>query len=193
MEFGPRALGGRSIMGDARSAKMQSVMNLKIKYRESFRPFAPAVLEERLGDVFELDRPSPYMLLVADVKRSRCLPRQGDERDLPLVEWVNRPRSDLPAITHVDYSARVQSVSRATSPRFHALLSAFEAATGCPVLINTSFNVRGEPIVCTPEDAYRCFMRSEIDDLVLGDLLLEKEQQPARADDGSWKQEFTLD
>ncbi len=193
MEFGPRSLGNRSIVGDPRSPRMQSVMNLKIKYRESFRPFAPAVLEERIGDVFELDRPSPYMLLVADVLRSRRLPPQGDERDLPLVEWVNRPRSDLPAITHVDGSARVQSVSRATQPRFHALLSAFEAATGCPVLINTSFNVRGEPIVCTPEDAYRCFMRSEIDDLVLGDLLLEKELQPKPADDGSWRQEFTLD
>ena len=193
MEFGPRSLGNRSIVGDPRSPRMQSVMNLKIKYRESFRPFAPAVLEERTADVFELDRPSPYMLLVAQVKPARCLPKQGDERDLPLVEWVNRPRSDLPAITHVDFSARVQSVSKATSPRFHALLSAFETATGCPVLINTSFNVRGEPIVCTPEDAYRCFMRSEIDDLVLGDLLLEKEQQPARPDDGSWRQQFTLD
>ena len=193
MEFGPRSLGNRSIVGDPRSPRMQSVMNLKIKYRESFRPFAPAVLEERVGDIFELDRSSPYMLLVADVQRSRCLPKRGDERDLPLVEWVNRPRSDLPAITHVDFSARVQSVSRATQPRFHALLSAFEALTGCPVLINTSFNVRGEPIVCTPEDAYRCFMRSEIDDLVLGDLLLEKESQPAPADDGRWRQEFTLD
>ena len=151
------------------------------------------VLEERIASVFELDRPSPYMLLVAPVAAARCLPKQGDERDLPLVEWVNRPRSDLPAITHVDYSARVQSVSQATSPRFHALLSAFESLTGCPVLINTSFNVRGEPIVCTPEDAYRCFMRSRVDDLVLGDLLLEKELQPKAADDGSWRQEFTLD
>ena len=193
MEFGPRSLGNRSIVGDPRSPRMQSVMNLKIKYRESFRPFAPAVLEERIAEVFELDRRSPYMLLVAPVAAARCLPKQGDERDLPLVEWVNRPRSDLPAITHVDHSARVQSVSRATQPRFHALLSAFEELTGCPVLINTSFNVRGEPIVCTPEDAYRCFMRSEIDDLVLGNLLLEKELQPARADDGAWRQEFTLD
>ena len=193
MEFGPRSLGNRSIVGDPRSPRMQSVMNLKIKYRESFRPFAPAVLEERIAEVFELDRRSPYMLLVAPVAAARCLPKQGDERDLPLVEWVNRPRSDLPAITHVDHSARVQSVSRATQPRFHALLSAFEELTGCPVLINTSFNVRGEPIVCTPEDAYRCFMRSEIDDLVLGNLLLEKELQPARVDDGAWRQEFTLD
>jgi carbamoyltransferase len=193
MEFGPRALGNRSIVGDPRSPRMQSVMNLKIKYRESFRPFAPAVLEERTADVFELDRSSPYMLLVADVRRERRLPLSGDERDLPLVEWVNRPRSDLPAITHVDGSARVQSVSRSTQPRFHELLTAFEAATGCPVLINTSFNVRGEPIVCTPEDAYRCFMRSGIDDLVLGNLLLEKELQPARAEDDRWKQEFTLD
>ncbi len=193
MEFGPRALGNRSIVGDPRSPRMQSVMNLKIKYRESFRPFAPAVLEERTAEVFELDRRSPYMLLVAEVRASRRLPKRGDERDLPLVEWVNRPRSDLPAITHVDFSARVQTVSPATQPRFHALLTAFEAETGCPVLINTSFNVRGEPIVCTPEDACRCFMRSEIDDLVLGNLLLEKEQQPARADDGEWRQEFTLD
>ncbi len=193
MEFGPRALGNRSIVGDPRSPRMQSVMNLKIKYRESFRPFAPAVLEERAGDVFALDRPSPYMLLVAEVQPARRLPKRGDERDLALVEWVNRPRSDLPAVTHVDFSARVQTVSQATQPRFHALLAAFEALTSCPVLINTSFNVRGEPIVCTPEDAYRCFMRSEIDDLVLGDLLLEKEQQPARADDGKWRQEFTLD
>ncbi|MEO8277955.1 MAG: carbamoyltransferase C-terminal domain-containing protein, partial [Thermoanaerobaculia bacterium] len=193
MEFGPRALGNRSIVGDPRSPRMQSVMNLKIKYRESFRPFAPAVLAERIGDVFDLDRPSPYMLLVADVQPARCLPKIGDESGLPLVEWVNRPRSDLPAITHVDYSARVQSVTPETQPRFHALLTAFEALTGCPVLINTSFNVRGEPIVCTPEDAYRCFMRSEIDDLVLGDLLLEKEKQPVAKDDGAWRQEFTLD
>ena len=177
MEFGPRSLGNRSIVGDPRSPRMQSVMNLKVKYRESFRPFAPAVLEERLAQVFELDRPSPYMLLVAEVKRSRCLPRQGDEHNLPLVEWVNRPRSDLPAITHVDFSARVQSVSEATSPRFHALLSAFEELTGCPVLINTSVNVRGEPIVCTPEDAFRCFMGSEIEMLVVGNCVLDKEAQ----------------
>ncbi|HKV11709.1 MAG TPA: carbamoyltransferase, partial [Thermoanaerobaculia bacterium] len=168
MEFGPRALGGRSIIGDARSPKMQSVMNLKIKYRESFRPFAPSVLEEKVSDYFELDRPSPYMLLVADVVEKRRIPKRGDERDLPLLEWVNRPRSDVPAITHVDYSARIQTVSKEDSPRYHAILTEFEKLTGYGVIVNTSFNVRGEPIVCTPEDAYRCFMRTEMDYLVLG-------------------------
>ncbi|PYQ56569.1 MAG: hypothetical protein DMF53_25140, partial [Acidobacteria bacterium] len=192
MEFGPRALGGRSIIGDARSAKMQSVMNLKIKYRESFRPFAPSVLEERVSDYFELDRPSPYMLLVADVVQSRRIPKRGDERDLPLTEWVNRPRSDVPAITHVDYSARIQTVGE-ESPRYHAILQEFEKLTGYGVIVNTSFNVRGEPIVCTPEDAYRCFMRTEMDYLVLGPFLLEKKAQPALAEKGDWRQEFQLD
>jgi carbamoyltransferase len=193
MEFGPRALGGRSIVGDARSPKMQSVMNLKIKYRESFRPFAPSVLEERVSDYFELDRPSPYMLLVADVVASRRIAKRGDENELPLVEWVNRPRSDVPAITHVDYSARVQTVSREDSPRYHAILSEFEKLTGYGVIVNTSFNVRGEPIVCTPEDAYRCFMRTEMDYLVVGPFLLEKKAQPALAEQGDWRQEFQLD
>jgi len=193
MEFGPRALGGRSIVGDARSPKMQSVMNLKIKYRESFRPFAPSVLEERVSDYFELDRPSPYMLLVADVVESRRIAKRGDEKGLPLVEWVNRPRSDVPAITHVDYSARIQTVSRQDSPRYHAVLSEFEKLTGYGVIVNTSFNVRGEPIVCTPEDAYRCFMRTEMDNLVLGPFLLEKKAQPAFAEGGDWRQEFQLD
>jgi carbamoyltransferase len=193
MEFGPRALGGRSIVGDARSPKMQSIMNLKIKFRESFRPFAPSVLEERIADFFELDRPSPYMLLVADVVESRRVPRRGDEQDLPLVEWVNRPRSDVPAITHVDYSARIQSVSREDSPRYHALISEFEKLTGYGVIVNTSFNVRGEPIVCTPEDAYRCFMRTEMDYLVLGSFLLEKKAQPALPETGDWRQEYQLD
>jgi carbamoyltransferase len=192
MEFGPRALGGRSIIGDARSPKMQSVMNLKIKYRESFRPFAPSVLEERVSDYFDLDRPSPYMLLVADVVERRRVPRQGDERDLPLTEWVNRPRSDVPAITHVDYSARIQTVGE-ESPRYHAILQEFEKLTGYGVIVNTSFNVRGEPIVCTPEDAYRCFMRTEMDYLVLGPFLLEKKAQPALAEKGDWRQEFQLD
>jgi len=193
MEFGPRALGGRSIVGDARSPKMQSVMNLKIKYRESFRPFAPSVLEERVSDYFELDRPSPYMLLVADVVESRRIAKRGDEKGLPLVEWVNRPRSDVPAITHVDYSARIQTVSRQDSPRYHAVLSEFEKLTGYGVIVNTSFNVRGEPIVCTPEDAYRCFMRTEMDYLVLGPFLLEKTAQPPFAEGGDWRQEFQLD
>jgi carbamoyltransferase len=193
MEFGPRALGGRSIIGDARSPKMQSVMNLKIKYRESFRPFAPSVMEERVSDFFELDRPSPYMLLVADVVERRRIPKRGDERDLPLLEWVNRPRSDVPAITHVDYSARIQTVSREDSPRYHAILSEFEKLTGYGVIVNTSFNVRGEPIVCTPEDAYRCFMRTEMDYLVLGPFLLEKKAQPKLEEKGDWRQEFQLD
>jgi carbamoyltransferase len=193
MEFGPRALGNRSIVGDARSPRMQSIMNLKIKFRESFRPFAPTVLEERVADYFELDRPSPYMLLVADVVRSRRVPRRGDEEELPLVEWVNRPRSDLPAITHVDYSARIQTVSREENPRYHSLLVEFEKATGCAVIVNTSFNVRGEPIVCTPEDAYRCFMRTEMDSLVLGPFLLEKPAQPPFADRQDWRQDYQLD
>jgi carbamoyltransferase len=193
MEFGPRALGNRSIIGDARSPKMQSVMNLKIKYRESFRPFAPSCLEERLSDYFEIDRPSPYMLLVAPVRRERCLPPQGDERELDVQERVNRRRSDLPAITHVDYSARIQSVGARTNPRYHALHEAFERLTGCAVLINTSFNVRGEPIVCTPEDAYRCFMRTEMDYLVLGPYLLAKSEQPSWTETGDWKETFALD
>jgi len=193
MEFGPRALGNRSIVGDARSPRMQSIMNLKIKYRESFRPFAPSVLEERTGEYFDLDRPSPYMLLVADVVGPRRVPRRGDEESLPLVEWVNRPRSDIPAITHVDYSARIQTVSREENPRYHALLAEFERQTGCGVIVNTSFNVRGEPIVCTPEDAYRCFMRTEMDHLVLGPFLLAKEDQPPFADRGNWRQDYQLD
>jgi carbamoyltransferase len=192
MEFGPRALGGRSIIGDARSPKMQSVMNLKIKHRESFRPFAPSVLEERVSDYFELDRPSPYMLLVADVVERRRVPKRGDEKDLPLLEWVNRPRSDVPAITHVDYSARIQTVGE-ESPRYHAILTEFEKLTGYGVIVNTSFNVRGEPIVCTPEDAYRCFMRTEMDYLVLGPFLLDKKAQPELEEKGDWRQEFQLD
>ena len=177
MEFGPRALGNRSILGDPRSAKMQSVMNLKIKQRESFRPFAPSVLEERVGDYFELDAPSPYMLLVADVRASRRREVQALEGD-DLVAWVNQIRSDVPAITHVDFSARVQSVSARTNPRYHALITAFEKRTGCGLLVNTSFNVRGEPIVCTPGDAYACFMGTEIDVLSLGPFLLLAEEQP---------------
>jgi len=193
MEFGPRALGNRSIVGDARSPKMQSTLNLKIKFRESFRPFAPSCLEERVGDYFELDHASPYMLLVADVKKELCTPSRGDERDLEIHEWVNRPRSDLPAITHVDYSARIQSVSRDTNPRYHALISAFEEQTGCPVIINTSFNVRGEPIVGTPSDAYRCFMRTEMDYLVLGPFLLAKTDQPMWSESDSWREALQPD
>jgi carbamoyltransferase len=193
MEFGPRALGNRSIIGDARSEKMQSVLNLKIKFRESFRPFAPSCLEEKIGEYFDLDRPSPYMLLVAPVRKERCLERVGDERELEIHEWVNRPRSDVPAITHVDYSARIQSVSAETNPRYHALLEAFEAETGCGLIINTSFNVRGEPIVGTPTDAYRCFMRTEMDYLVLGPYLLQKSDQPRWQDFDSWQGTFDLD
>jgi carbamoyltransferase len=193
MEFGPRALGNRSIIGDARSPKMQSIMNLKIKYRESFRPFAPAVLEERVADYFELTEPSPYMLLVAPVKESRRMPIPQGDRNLFGIERLNRPRSDIPAVTHLDYSARVQTVSKRTNPRFHALLTSFEARTGYGILVNTSFNVRGEPIVCTPEDAYRCFMRTEMDALVLGNCLLRKEHQAPLARDTDWQTEFQLD
>jgi carbamoyltransferase len=178
MEWGPRALGNRSIVADARSPRMQSILNLKIKHRESFRPFAPSVLLERASDYFELDRPSPYMLLVAPVRAERRVPPTGDERRLPIKEWVNRVRSDVPAITHVDYSARIQTVDQRTSPRYHELLSAFEALTGCGLIVNTSFNERGEPIVCTPADAYDCFMRTEMDYLVLESFLLAKADQP---------------
>ena len=192
MEFGPRALGGRSIIGDARSPKMQSIMNLKIKYRESFRPFAPACLEERAADYFELDRPSPYMLLVAQVRRERCLGLDADAT-LSARDRIHQVRSDIPAITHVDYSARVQTVNRETSPRCHAILQAFERLTGCGVIINTSFNVRGEPPVCTPEDAYRCFMRTGMDHLVLGGYILDKRRQPPFQDQADWKKDFVLD
>jgi carbamoyltransferase len=193
MEFGPRALGGRSILGDPRSKQMQSVMNLKIKYRESFRPFAPAVLAERVSDWFELDRRSPYMLLVAPVSRDRCHTMTEHQNQLFGIEKLNIPRSEIPAITHVDYSARVQTVHRDTNPRFHALLEAFEQKTGCPVLVNTSFNVRGEPIVCTPEDAYRCFMRTQMDYLVLENFLLAKKDQPEWREAGDWRNEYELD
>lgn len=193
MEFGPRALGGRSIIGDPRSAKMQSVMNLKIKYRESFRPFAPAVAAEHVSEWFEIDRPSPYMLLVAGVKEQHRIPMTAEQQQLFGIEKLNVPRSTVPAITHVDYSARIQTIHRETNPRFHALISAFAARTGCPILVNTSFNVRGEPIVCTPEDAYRCFMRTEMDYLVLENFLLAKTDQPRQDQDESWKTEFELD
>jgi carbamoyltransferase len=193
MEFGPRALGGRSIIGDARSPKMQSQMNLKIKYRESFRPFAPAVLGERVADYFELDRPSPYMLLVAPVAKGLRHPMTLEQEDLFGIEKLNVLRSQVPAVTHVDYSARIQTVHPETNPRFHALLKAFEASTGCPLLVNTSFNVRGEPIVCTPEDAYRCFMRTEMDYLVFENFIMAKVDQPKWETAESWKTEFELD
>jgi carbamoyltransferase len=193
MEFGPRALGNRSIVGDARSPRMQSIMNLKIKYRESFRPFAPSVLEEKVGEYFELENPSPYMLLVADVQAERRLAASGDREELELVEWVNQPRSDIPAVTHVDYSARVQTVSAETNPRYHRLIQEMEHLTGCAVIVNTSFNVRGEPIVCTPEDAYRCFQRTEMDVLSLGPFLLYKRDQPKLEEAGDWREELPLD
>jgi len=193
MEFGPRALGNRSILGDPRNSKMQSVMNLKIKYRESFRPFAPAVLVERTADYFELDRPSPYMGLVAKVREDLRLPMSDEQQRLFGIDRLNVPRSSIPAVTHVDYSARIQSVDARTNPRFHRLIERFAALSGCAVLVNTSFNVRGEPIVCTPEDAYRCFMRTEMDVLAVGDFLLVKSDQPERPRDESWKREFELD
>ena len=193
MEYGPRALGNRSILADARNPKMQSHLNLATKFRESFRPFAPAVLEERAAEWFELDGPSPYMLMVASLREDKRHPRQDSEAALPLEQWVNQVRSLAPAITHVDYSARIQTVSRQTNPEFHAILSAFERMTGCPLLVNTSFNVRSEPIVCTPADAFQCFMRTGIDVLVLNKFLLDKREQPPWEETVDWKQEFGLD
>ncbi|HJW68575.1 MAG TPA: carbamoyltransferase [Candidatus Binatia bacterium] len=193
MEFGPRALGTRSILGDPRSPRMQSVLNLKIKYRESFRPFAPSVLREHLSEWFELDVDSPYMLLVAPVRAEHRVAMTAEQQRLFGIEKLNVPRSTLPAVTHVDYSARIQTVHAETNPLYHALVERFLALTGCPVLVNTSFNVRGEPIVCTPEDAWRCFMRTEMDHLVIGSFVLDKARQPALADDGAWRAEFELD
>jgi carbamoyltransferase len=193
MEFGPRALGARSIIGDARNPKMQSVMNLKIKYRESFRPFAPSVLRERVSDYFVLDADSPYMLLVAPVLEKRRIQMTEEQRSLWGIELLNVPRSDIPAATHVDYSARIQTVHQETNPRYYKLLKAFEAKTDCGLLVNTSFNVRNEPIVCSPEDAYRCFMRSAIDILVLENCLLYKAEQKPLEDDTNWQQEFEMD
>jgi carbamoyltransferase len=193
MEFGPRALGGRSILGDARSPKMQSVMNLKIKFRESFRPFAPAVLSEHVHEWFELDRDSPYMLLVADVQPDRRRRMTAEEERLWGIDKLNVPRSSIPAVTHVDYSARIQTVRRDTAPLYWDIIEAFHRRTGCPVIVNTSFNVRNEPIVCSPDDAYRCFMRTEMDALVLEQCLLLKEEQPAFRDDENWRERFVLD
>jgi len=193
MEFGPRALGSRSILGDPRSKKMQSVMNLKIKFRESFRPFAPSVLREHVNENFELDRNSPYMLLVAPVREERRIPMSETQQKLFGIERLNSPRSDIPAVTHVDYSARIQTVHRESHPVYYDLLQEFSRLTGCAVVVNTSFNVRGEPIVCTPEDAYLCFMRTEMDHLVLGSYLLEKSSQPPLEGDVEWRTVYELD
>jgi carbamoyltransferase len=193
MEFGPRALGARSIIGDPRNSDMQTLMNLKIKYRESFRPFAPSVLAERVSDYFEQDVESPYMLIVAPVRKQLRRTLSDEEESLFGIEKLKIRRSELPAITHVDYSARVQTVHEDTNPRYYRLLKAFEQRTGCGVLVNTSFNVRGEPVVCTPEDAYRCFMRTEMDYLVVENFLLDKKKQPHWERDDSWKDVFELD
>ena len=193
MEFGPRALGGRSIIGDPRNKEMQSVMNLKIKYRESFRPFAPSVLEEDVSSQFEMKNKSPYMLLVAPLKKELCLEMTAEQKQLFGIEKLNINRSTLPAITHVDYSARVQTVNKENNSRYYNLINAFKKLTNCPLIVNTSFNVRGEPIVCTPQDAYRCFMRTEMDILVLQNQILYKSAQPKIEGDETWKQEFELD
>jgi len=193
MEFGPRALGGRSIIGDARNTQMQSVMNLKIKYRESFRPFAPSVLRERVADYFEMDCDSPYMLLVAPVLEKRRTPVPAESQNLWGIDLLNVPRSDIPAVTHIDYSARIQTVHASTNPRYHKLLDAFAKKTGCGVIVNTSFNVRGEPIVGSPADAYRCFMRTEMDVLVLENCILHKAEQKPLENDTDWRKEFELD
>ena len=193
MEFGPRALGARSIIGDPRNIEMQSVMNLKIKYRESFRPFAPAVLAERIADYFEQAEDSPYMLLVANVREMLRKQVSVEDDQLFGIDKLNVLRSELPAITHIDYSARIQSVHKETNPQFHALLSAFDQLTGCGVLVNTSFNVRGEPIVCTPLDAYRCFMRTEMDSLVIGNMVFAKMDQPVWNEEEDWRETFELD
>ncbi|MHB2020730.1 MAG: carbamoyltransferase family protein, partial [Candidatus Xenobia bacterium] len=193
MEFGPRALGARSIIGDARSPKMQSQMNLKIKFRESFRPFAPAVLADKVSEWFEIDRESPYMLLVAPVKKEKCRQMTSEEDKLWGIEKLNVQRSEIPAVTHVDYSARIQTVHKETHPMYYRMIEAFDQKNNCPVVVNTSFNVRGEPIVCTPMDAYKCFMRTEIDHLLLGNFLLDKTEQPKFVDDINWREVFELD
>jgi carbamoyltransferase len=193
MEFGPRALGGRSIIGDPRSPEMQAVMNLKIKYRESFRPFAPSVLRENVSEWFELDTDSPYMLLVSDVSTQHRRKMTVEEEALWGIEKLNVKRSEIPAVTHVDYSARIQTVRRETNPLYWEIIEAFRKKTGCPVVVNTSFNVRGEPIVCSPEDSYRCFMRTEMDFLVLESYVLDKKVQPRFEETTNWQSEFALD
>ena len=193
MEWGPRALGGRSIVADPRNPEIQKKLNLKIKYRESFRPFAPSVLAEECANYFELDEPSPYMLLIADVQPARRRPLPPGYYALPLREKLYHQRSDIPAVTHLDYSARIQTVHRETNPDYWRLIEAFRQRTGYGLVVNTSFNVRGEPIVCTPEDAYRCFMRTEMDALVVGDWLFEKKDQPAWAEDKEWRESLVMD
>jgi carbamoyltransferase len=193
MEFGPRALGSRSIIGDARSPKMQSKMNLKIKYRESFRPFAPSVMGEKVSEYFEINSSSPYMLMVADVKKERRKAMSEEEQKLFGIDKLNVQRSDIPAITHVDYSARIQTVHKETNPLYHQLIEQFNKDQNCAVIINTSFNVRGEPIVCTPEDAYRCFMRTEMDYLIMENYLFDKRDQKEFKEETNWKKEFELD
>ena len=193
MEFGPRALGNRSILGDARNRKMQLKLNLKIKYRESFRPFAPSVLAEDVQEYFELERTSPYMLLVANVAEKHRNKIPGNYFELPLMERLYFERSDIPSVTHIDYSARIQTVHRETNPRYYELIKQFKKITGTGVIVNTSFNVRGEPIVCTPEDAYKCFMRTEMDYLVIGDYLFNKKDQQVWTKEDNWKDEFRLD
>ena len=192
MEFGPRALGARSILGDPRSVETQRVMNLKIKYRESFRPFAPSVLEERISEYFDMDRPSPYMLLVAYVREDKRFPQLSGE-GMSILDRLKMKRCDIPAVTHLDYSARIQTVNRKDNPNYYAIIAAFERITGCPVIVNTSFNVRGEPIVCTPEDAVRCFMRTEMDILVIENCILYKEEQPSWEEGEEWRHDLILD
>ena len=193
MEFGPRALGNRSIIGDARSPKMQEIMNLKIKFRESFRPFAPSVLADKVGDYFEIDRPSPYMLLVAPVKKDIRRQMTQAQQNLFGIEKLNVVRSEIPAITHVDYSARIQTVDKTLNPLYYEMIAKLNEKYNCAVVINTSFNVRGEPIVCTPQDAYLCFMRTNMDYLVMGDFLIDKRQQKPLEKDTDWQSEFDLD
>ena len=193
MEFGPRALGSRTIIGDARSSDMQKTMNLKIKYRESFRPFAPSIRAENISDYFEIDRESPYMLLVANVQKDKQVKMSEEQNSYFGLEKLNVVRSEVPAVTHVDYSARIQSVNEKTNPLYHRMLTKFNDKYGCPVIVNTSFNVRGEPIVCTPKDAYLCFMRTEMDCLIIGNYLLEKTEQKPLVGDSDWQSEFELD
>ena len=193
MEFGPRALGNRTIIGDARSTETQRIINLKIKYRESFRPFAPSILEENISEYFDIDRPSPYMLLVADVNKEIQLPMTEEQKSYFGLKKLNIARSKVPAITHIDYSARIQSVSKDTNKRYHDMLTIFNEKYGCPIVVNTSFNVRGEPIVCTPIDAYNCFLRTEMDYLLLNNYLLSKKEQKRLDEDSNWMSEFELD
>jgi len=193
MEFGPRALGGRSIIGDARSSQMQETMNIKIKFRESFRPFAPSVIRERVADYFELDGESPYMLLVAPVRKEIRREMSEEEQKLFGLEKLHVTRSSIPAITHVDYSARIQTVDGVNNQLYYKMIKKFDEKYGCPVIINTSFNVRGEPIVCTPEDAFLCFMRTNMDYLIMENYLLDKREQKSLEKDIDWQKEFELD